>query len=75
MKTVSEVEERTDAIRLRVLDIFREFKEFSDDPQRVINLADELEALLSEYDMISANLAYIQEMTEQLAQETCSGPH
>lgn len=75
MKTISEVEERTDAIRLRVLDIFREFKEFSDDPKKVINLADELEALLSEHDMITANLAYIQEMTEQLVRESCSGPH
>lgn len=75
MKPLSEVEQRTDVIRLRVLEIFREFKEFSDDPQKVVNLADELEALLSEYDMISAHIAYIHEMTEQLAQETCSGPH
>lgn len=71
MKTLIEVEERTDLIRLRVTEIFSELKNNSDNPLKVISLADELEALLREYSVIFSILENINELTEM----PCSGPH
>ena len=75
MKTLFEVEARTDVIRLRVSDIFREFRTISTNSPQAQDLVDELETLLAEFDMIKANLAYVLALTERLARESCSGPH
>jgi hypothetical protein len=71
MKTVSEVEERTDNIILRVTEIFTELKQHSHNPLMITNLAEELEALFEEYSIVSAVLQNIDALTEM----QCSGPH
>jgi len=75
MKTLTEVEERTHEIRLRALKILGEFRINSDNPQKIMDLADELRTLMKEYEASVAALEQIQAVGALLLNENCSGPH
>jgi len=75
MKTLSEVEARTDDIRLRIEEIFKELRANAHNPTKVIALAEEVESLVAEAERIYHNLAYFRALCDQLVNERCSGPH
>jgi hypothetical protein len=75
MMTLNEVEARTDNILLRIGSIFDELKSASNNSPEVNALTEELETLLREYTTIFASLQSIQEVSERLYNEACSGPH
>jgi hypothetical protein len=75
MITLSEVEARTDVIRLRIEAILKELRANADDPDRVVALAEEMEALIAEAEVIYTNLSYFEDLREHLLNEHCSGPH
>jgi len=75
MKTMFEVEARTDDILARINDIFTELKIASNSSPETAALTEELEELLREYARIFVSLQNIQEIAERLHNERCSGPH
>jgi hypothetical protein len=75
MITLSEVEARTDIIRLRIEEILKELRTNADDPDLVVALAEEMEALIAEAEIIYTNLSYYHDLQEHLLNEHCSGPH
>ncbi len=75
MKSVQDVAKRVEATRVRALEIMRQFREHSDNPAKIIELSDELVALVENYEAQAAALMQIQEMAEILVSQNCSGPH
>jgi hypothetical protein len=75
MMTLNEVEARTDNILLRIGSLCDELKSASNNSPEVNALTEELETLLREYTTIFASLQSIQEISERLYNEACSGPH
>jgi len=75
MKNVQDVAAHAEAMKSRALTIIREFRVHANDPQKVIDLADELIALIDDYEAQATALEEIQEMAELLATRSCSGPH
>jgi len=75
MMTLYEVEARTDNILLRIGSLCDELKSASNNSPEVNALTEELETLLREYITIFASLQSIQEISERLYNEACSGPH
>jgi hypothetical protein len=75
MKNVIDVEAYTNALRNRALQILREFRVHAAEPEKIIELADELSALITEFEAHAVALDQIQEMTELLISNKCSGPH
>jgi|APCry1669191812_1035378.scaffolds.fasta_scaffold00106_11 hypothetical protein len=76
MKTLCEIEERSDAIRERMNKVLLEIAKCVEGNEgRGLELAEELSALVLESKMLNTNLVYFREMAEQLINSPCSGPH
>lgn len=75
MKKITDVEAHTNALRNRALEIVQEFRQHAASPEKIIELADELTAVISEYEGYAGALDRINAMSEYLITEDCSGPH
>lgn len=75
MKNVVDIEAYADALRTRALAILREFRSNASDPDRIIELADELAVVISEFELHADALAHMQMMSNYLISNKCSGPH
>ena len=75
METLVEIEAKTNALRNRALEILGEFRIHAESPDKVIELADELLAVISAYEAQVGALDRIQELAEALISKDCSGPH
>jgi DNA-directed RNA polymerase subunit F len=75
MKSVQDVAAQAEALRTRALEIMRQFRDHADNPEKIIELSDELVALVEHYEAHAATLIRIQEMAEVLVTQSCSGPH
>ena len=74
MKTIGDLEERSEAIRERLADIFDELRE-ADGPGRAIDLAEEVALLLREENILQHNIRYHNKVAKRLMSDPCSGPH
>ena len=72
MKTLAEIETEAFAINKRMMDIFDELR---DEPEKAVDLAEELAMLIHKAKVIHCSLRYYQETAMQLMQEKCHGPH
>jgi hypothetical protein len=75
MKTLWDIEERTQKIERRMKAIRRSLKTRDLNQAEASNLAEEFSMLLSESEMLESSISHFREMAEQLLQCNCSGPH
>jgi predicted nucleic acid-binding Zn-ribbon protein len=75
MKTLWDIEERTQKIERRMKAIRRSLKTRDLNQAEASNLAEEFSMLLSESEMLESSINHFREMAEQLLQCNCSGPH
>ena len=75
METLLTIEAKTNALRNRALEILSEFRIHAESPDKVIELADELLAVITAYEAQVGALDRIQAMAEALVSHDCSGPH
>lgn len=75
MKNMLDVEARVSSLKNRALEIALEFRTHADDPDKIIELADELTAIITEYEAHAGALEQIHAMAEYLISKNCSGPH
>jgi len=74
MRTISDLEERSEAIKERLADIFDELRA-SSGTDRAIDLAEEVALLLREENVLQHNIRYHNKVAKKLLNDPCSGPH
>ena len=72
MRTISDIEEQAAKLNKRMSEIYDELRA---EPERASELAEELANLLHEAKILHCSLRYYQEMTVELLNSDCSGPH
>ena len=75
MKTLAEVEEQSSEIQRRLNTVFDQIATSRNDPEKITELAETLAKLLHEAKVLATSVAYFREISAQLINEPCSGPH
>lgn len=77
MRTIEDVERRSDEIKLRINQILMEIAEATptDKREAFADLAEEMALLLHEAKVLNTSLVIAREITQSLANAECSGPH
>jgi len=77
MRTLADVERRSDEIKARINQILRQIRDDASaiEPGQVSGLAEEMALLLHESKVLAASMALAREMTQNLVSAECSGPH
>lgn len=75
MKTLHEIEERSSDVQRRLSNVFDQIAASRNDPEKITELAETLAKLLHEAKVLATSIAYFREVSAQLVNEPCSGPH
>ena len=75
MKTLYEVEVQAADVQKRLDIVFDQILTSREDPEKVAELAETLVHLLQDAKVLATSLAYFRELSTQLVNEPCSGPH
>lgn len=77
MRTLEDVERRSDEIKARLNQIINEIAAGTKAKRKsdMSGLAEEMAVLLHESKVLATSMALVREMTESLANARCSGPH
>jgi hypothetical protein len=77
MRTLADIEARSDEIKFRLNQILIQISEGSDlrNGDVMTSLAEEMALLLHEAKVLNTSLIYAREVTEQLLNCPCHGPH
>lgn len=77
MRTLADIEARSDEIKVRLNQIFMEISHGSVPGREDIweELAEEMTSLLLEVKVLDTSITYAREMALQLINSPCSGPH
>ncbi len=77
MRTLADVERRSDEIKARINQILTLIREDAPgaEPGMVAGLAEEMALLLHESKILAVSMALARDMSQVLANSECSGPH
>lgn len=75
MRTLQDIEKRSEAINNRLMSVFDEIRKARGDGEKTSLLAEELGRLLHEARVIQHSLKIFQETAKMLLSEECHGPH